>query len=274
MKWLKSNILLVVHAGSGSPLALRVQVRKVVIFSLLISGIFLSSVVGTLLFFREMEINRQLSRQVLEFRITDQLSKLAGKIESFAAPAVPVAAPGPNFVMAPKTEIRKPDAIKIDAVPLPSVAPESPPRVAKAESVKPIAARTDPRARLGDLSTDCEGELCTVKLALIPTSAGIAQGYLLVILELEVPRIGAATTSAQMRKRYLIYPGNITRDELTQDDVNALEGKSFKFSRALQTSVDFTVSSLLRPLAVNVYLYDSAKTLVHHERKPIETTVE
>ena len=49
--------------------------------------------------------------------------------------------------------------------------------------------------------------------------------------------------------------------------------KPFRISRALQTTAQFKIAKLLRPLAVNVYLFDRNKTLVTHERKVIETPV-
>ena len=55
-----------------------------------------------------------------------------------------------------------------------------------------------------------------------------------------------------------------------QDALTELARKPFRFTRALQTTATFAIGKLLRPLAVNAYLFDANKTLIHHERKVIE----
>ena len=80
-------------------------------------------------------------------------------------------------------------------------------------------------------------------VAMFPTSTGIAQGNLLLVLETEVPRIGGGNPTTQVRKRYFIYPGYQTVDDLDQDALGVLPSKPFHFSRALQTAATFQSAS-------------------------------
>jgi len=272
---LRSHLVVLILSGSGVPFALRLNARKLSILVLFVSSVFLTSITGSLLFFRELEINRRLEERVLELEMREQLAasptiEVAPAVErDFVAPTIPL-------VLAPISTVKK-EPLVISAAP-PTVTVPGTRAVANAEST---AAKIAPptelpsatvKARLGDLSIDCAPESCTSKLTLFPTSTGNAQGHLLVILETEIPRIGAARSAASsVRTRYFVYPGNLSRDELTQSDISRLERKPFKFQRVLNTTVDFKISNLLRPIAVNVYLYDASKSLIHHERKVIDT---
>ena len=110
-----------------------------------------------------------------------------------------------------------------------------------------------------------------MRFAMVPVGAGPASGELLVVLETEIPRIGAASPTTQVRKRYYVYPGNDTHDEVSEAMLQTLTRKPFRFSRALHTTAHFKIGKLLRPLAANVYVYDRNKVLVRHERRAIES---
>lgn len=125
--------------------------------------------------------------------------------------------------------------------------------------------------RVQEFLTDCQEGTCNVQLSLIPSQTGVAQGELLIVLEAEIPRIGTGSASSSVRKRFFTYPGNDPKDELTESQIHTLTRKPFRFAKALQTSTEFSVGEVLRPIAVNLYLYDSQGTLVQHERKPIES---
>ena len=125
-------------------------------------------------------------------------------------------------------------------------------------------------ARLGSLSSECQADNCSLKLELLPSGNGISQGELLIILETEVPRIGTGGYHSNQRKQFIFYPGYYSKDEFSISDVANFEKRPFKFSKTLSASVNFKVTRLLRPLALNIYLFDSRKTLIHHERKVID----
>ena len=91
------------------------------------------------------------------------------------------------------------------------------------------------------------------------------------ILETEIPRIGSAAVGENIRKRYFFHPVKTALDSVTEEMILQAERKPFKFTKALQTSVTFAVGKLLRPLAANVYLFDARGSLVHHERKIVES---
>jgi len=255
---LRPSLFVLIHAGQGIPFALRLNVRRLSGWLLTVSFTFLATVVGSLLFFRELEINRKLEEQLLVFQTKEKLLALGtaptrplpgpGSLISGTPPAAPAAAP-----TAPETAERTTSALASPTLPNPA------PEVATAVS-----------ARLGDLAVECLEEECSVRIAMVPTRTGTAQGELLMVLETEVPRIGTGNPTTQVRKRYFLYPGNQTRDELPEEAINEIQRKTFRFTRGLQTTATFTIGKLLRPLAVNVYLYDHTKTLIHHERKAIE----
>ncbi len=243
---LRSQLLITVHAGSGNPVAFRLNVQKISLLTVVLSIILLVSISGGLLFFRELEINRKLGDRLLEFEVKQNLMALN-------TPATPTSA-------APLAATQDP-ARNLDAA-LPVQSPSLP------------DANASGRARLAELNADCDSDRCSAKMALVPSAPGTATGQIVVVLETEIPRIGTANANVNIRKRYFIYPGYTTRDELTADDIGKIEGKTFKFTRALTTSADFEVGHLLRPLAMNIYLYDEAHTLIQHERKVIDTEEE
>lgn len=254
---LRSSLFVLIHSGQGVPFALRLNVRKLSGWVLTVSFTFLATGIGSLLFFRELEINRKLEEQLLVFQTKEKLVSLG------TAPARPLPGPGSLISGTPPTP----------AAPAPEPTTErTTSALASAGPSVPVepAAVTAVAARLGDLAVECFEEECQVRLAMVPTRTGTATGELLMVMETEVPRIGTGNPTTQVRKRYFLYPGNTTRDELPDEALNEVQRKPFRFTRGLQTTATFTIGKLLRPLAVNVYLYDHDRNLIHHERKAIE----
>lgn len=261
---LKDHLFVLIHGGSGVPYALRLNLRRISGFVLLASFAFLTASTGTLLFFRELEINRKLGDRLLEYETKEKLAAVG------FSPMRPT--PVPNTVSgAPISAIPAPVA-NVDrattAVPPPVTVASTVPSALPTEAV-PVANAV--RARVGELTADCLEEECEVILSMVPTQPGVAQGELLLVLETEIPRIGTGNPTTQIRKRFFIYPGAQTRDDLSQELLSDLQRKPFRFTRALRTTATFTTGKLLRPLAINVYLFDKDRTLIHHERKAIES---
>ncbi len=217
---------------SAPPYAARVDVRQVSRY-LTFGAIFMAvTSAGTLLFFREMEINRRLQEHVLRLETERGL-----------------------YVAHPL--------------------PQAPTRSAAEAVSHPVAveetsnAPASSAARINELRADCAEGVCSVKLAMSTVRPGTAAGQILFVLETEVPRIGATNPNTPVRKRFFLSPGESAQDELDPNQLSSLEQKPFRFSRALQTTSTFQVGALLRPLAVNVYVFDEQKNLLLHERKPI-----
>ena len=126
------------------------------------------------------------------------------------------------------------------------------------------------RALVQDITTECRQGHCKAVLSLTVQRPGTSEGALLMILEAEVPRIGPPTTLGAVRKRYFIYPGGIVKDSLDTAGLDTLEHKRFYFTRSLETVAQFNIGKLNSPLAINVYIYDNEKRLVHHERHALE----
>lgn len=258
---LKPNVFLLLHSGSGTPFAMRVDLRKLSMLLALIAVAFLLFLTGTLGFFRELENNRKLENKVLELESREKLAialqsaprMLAATPQSATPPATIVATP-----VTPKQTTIAPVASVPDAA-------------EKAETPAATAAPTPVNARIGDITPECEGQTCEIRVSMVPTSSGVVAGELLLVLETEIPRIGAGNPTTQVRKSYYSYPGLETRSEIDQEGLLTLRRKPFRFSRALQTVANFSIGKLLRPLAVNVYIFDREHNLVTHERKAIES---
>ncbi|MBI4404004.1 MAG: hypothetical protein HY537_07580 [Deltaproteobacteria bacterium] len=236
---LRPFLFLQIHPESGNPIAMRIDLNRVAFMLAAISTLFAALFLGTLLFFRELEINRKLSARMLELEIKTTLSQdstVASSITQQGAATAPdrQATLSTNF----DTQERTPAAV---------------------------------RAKIADLSTSCEEGTCLASVALMPTSPGQASGSLVLVLETEIPRIGPTMPSTVVRKRFFIYPGNESRDEFVPDDLSGVQGKTFQFSHALRTGASFNIGKLLRPLALNLYLMDRDGVIIHHQRKPIET---
>jgi hypothetical protein len=258
--WTRPHLFVQVHAGTGSPYAVRVNSKKLVGLVLFLGIAYCVFLTGSLLFFRELEVSRKLQERVLEFETAQKLSQqiqLASRTVAASGMAgVEPAAPKPALPAAPS--------------PVAAAAPPKVATTAPAEAAKMAAPVGTVAARIADLTNSCAEDGCQAKISMVPVASGVAQGQLLVILETEIPRIGSANPGSSVRRRFFSYPGNQTKDDMTQQDLEQLPRKAFRFSRALQTAVKFNIGKLLRPLAVNVYLFDSAGNRTHHERKTIE----
>jgi hypothetical protein len=115
------------------------------------------------------------------------------------------------------------------------------------------------KAKVSEINTECVAGKCGLRLVLVPAAPGSVEGSLVVVLETEIPRIGTANSTSSVQKRFFIYPGYHAKDEIDLKQVNLLEAKPFKMSRALTTNIDFQFGDLLRPFAVNVFIFDAKK---------------
>jgi len=219
-----SHALLLFGGRTGSPRAFRIETKKLWAIFLCFFSIFSIAVLGSLLFFRELEINRKLKEKVLSFELQETLSRTNPPVAETASAAV-------------------------------------------AQGLS-----TEVSARMEDLSVECIAKKCSVRTTIVPTATGLATGQIIVVLETEIPRIGLGNANARIRKRFFIYPGSLQKDELDPNLLAKLQQKPFRLSRALQTTTDFEIAQLLRPLAANVYLFAPDRTLLQHERRVIETT--
>lgn len=229
----KPHVSIWIHQGTGTPFAVRLDTRKLLSLCFLCFSLFFLFFLGTILFFREMERNRTLGSRVLELELKELVQSST-----------------------PATD-----------------ATVSVPLVSETKSTEESSfSGSDPRVhpRLSELTVDCAASLCIVKALMVPGASGTAQGQMLIILEAELPRIGPRDPATQIRKRYFIYPGYTSQDELSPETIESFDKKKFRFSRALQATAQFQIQKLMRPLAVNVYLYDDGNHLINHERKTIE----
>ncbi|MEZ4749813.1 MAG: hypothetical protein R3B54_04065 [Bdellovibrionota bacterium] len=221
------------HTGVGAPYALEISVRKVYALTSLIALVFVSLFLGTLLFFRELESSRQLSQALMELQIEKKLT------QNFSIQSVPATK----------------DAVKAEAIPVKAVEP------------KPIAVA---HGRISGLNVECTKDACDVALGMVPSRAGSAEGKLYVVLHNDVKRIGAATHTSGTLTQYIIYPGFEATDSLDITAVSKNGGKTFKFSKALQSNVRFELNPSLTPIAVEAFVFDVNGKLVSQERKAIE----
>ena len=241
-------LMILQGTGSAAPYAVRLNSRQLIRALVALGLTLFFAIVGTLLFFRELEINRKLMDRALRAEVREELTEALSPTRSVSlAVAAPTRAPTQIASTADDTDDGKTNAAHA-AVPSPTVA-----------------------AKVGELTADCDGDTCEADVAIVPTASGVAKGQILIILEAEIPRIGAANPDGQIRKRYFLYPSGQSRDDLDQASLSQLPAKAFRFTRALHTHADFDMGKLLRPLAVNVYLFDSEKNVVAHERKAIDT---
>lgn len=250
-------VQLFVQTSHGDPVSFKLDLSRTTKLISLISLVVLALFWGTLLFFRELETNRKLQAEVLETHLKLQLQNLSNPELS-----------SPNRQLGYTVNLTEDEALKKS--------------ISSEDSLNSNSASTGAKdfwlnlsgstvaARLGSLSSECQTSNCVVKIELLPAGNGISQGELLIVLETEVPRIGSRGISIQQRKQFILYPGYYSREELNNSDISVLEKRPFKFSKTLNASLNFKVTKLLRPLAVNVYLFDSRKNLTHHERKPID----
>jgi hypothetical protein len=248
---------LFIQPSEGEPVSLRVNLTRATKLLTVIAFVMIGLFWGTLFFFRELETNRKLQAEILEHKLKLQLKTLS-EPQAIA----------PNRQLGYTVNLNEDEDLK-------KVSSQS--KLGNAESDKLsekeswMALTGSPvSARLGSLSSECQADNCTVKLELLPAGNGVCQGELMIVLETEVPRIGTRGVSTSQRKQFILYPGYTSREELNLSNVTNFEKRPFRFSKTLNASVNFKVTKLLRPIALNVYLFDTRKTLIHHERKVID----
>ncbi len=243
--------------GSGAPYAARIALGRLSLYLVGATIAYAVTVMGTLLFFRELEINRKLQEHVLKLESEKRLYQSYPLPDRLLANA-PAPAAASNNAPSAQTPHHERTVAHANAT-----TAEKP----KAEG----AAASDVVARINDLRAECAEDNCSIRLGMVTSQPGTAVGKLLLVLETEVPRIGGANPSTPLRKRFFFYPGNSARDEMDPNQLGTLEQKSFRFNRVLQTNTVFKMGKLLRPLAINAYVFDSEKQLLQHERKVIES---
>lgn len=153
---------------------------------------------------------------------------------------------------------------------VPTIAPPISTTSALPEKTVSVETTTKVSTRLTDFDATCEEGKCTTRVGLVPSKTGLAEGGILILLEVEMIRIGSQATETEARKSYLAYPTQSVPSNLTDDSVASLQRKPFHFSRALQTTADFTPKNSERPVAAHVYVYNSDGELTLHDRKPLE----
>lgn len=250
----KPFVTMVVHTGSGEPLALRVSVRHFQRFATAAMVLVLVATAGSLLFFAEADRNRKLTGRLLQLEL-DAKMRVPGRPAAPAPATVPDASGG--------TERAAMAATSSEAI------PRAPARSAEPNTEE--ASGTPAQVRIGELGTECNEGTCRIRMSLNNTRTGSVSGNLLLVLEAAVPRIGSSSPESSVRRKYFVYPGGQSFDEWTSTSVAEHAPRGFQFNRSLQTTADFAVGKLLRPLALNVYLLDDAKNLVRHERRSMET---
>lgn len=239
---LGSDLVVTLKTRETEAVSFSVHMKSFVKCLSLVLFVFFAFGLGSLLFLRELEKSRKLEDRLLQMEIKTLLTA-----------QVPVVVALPP--QAPKTIVEE----KIAAP-------------AKVETQPPATIpETFVTARVQEFLPDCIEGKCTVSMSLTPSQTGVAQGELLVVLETEIPRIGTTNTNSPVRKRFFFYPTAEPKDEITDAQIPTLKRKSFRFGRALQTSTEFSIGEVLRPIAVNLYLYDAKGELIHHERKMIQS---
>jgi hypothetical protein len=255
---LRSRLFLFTHTANDSPYAISVNIKRIYVMLTFFSFGFLILFFGSLLFFREVEMNRHLEDRVLQLETRDQLwcannplptgDGISGTQSGFR---IPMALPN-----AFRAETSVPVARELD----------------QAAPAAAVSNDTFVKPRIEEFEVECTADSCSLTLSMVPTHAGVSQGRLLFVLESEVPRIGTSAVSSetQIREKYMTYPGNLSMDSFSPEDIANQPTKPFHFGRALQTSAEFKVGKLLRPLAANVYILAPDNTLLLHERKVID----
>ena len=236
-----SFVLQAGHSGTSSPYAARISITRLSTYLVGTAVVVAVMAMGTLLFFRELETNRKLQERLWRLEAEKRLYQSYPLPERLLA-----AAPTAPATAAPVDKTAAADKAKADAA---------------GEVV----------ARINDLRAECAEDNCSIRLGMVTAQPGTAVGQLLLVLETEVPRIGGSNPTAPVRKRFFLYPGNNARDELDPNALATLDQKPFRFNRTLQTNTVFKMGKLLRPLAVNAYIFDAQKAIIQHERKVIES---
>lgn len=248
----KDTIQLFIQPPEGAPISYKLDLKQASKLLVALGLTFLVLFWGTLFFFRELEKNRKLQEAFLE-------SELKLQVKTFSEPSVLP----PNRQLGYTVQL-EPDASLNSSTAASANSSTDPKESWMSLTVTPVSAR------MGSLSSECQIDNCSVKLELLPAGNGISQGELLIVLETEVPRIGSRVVNTQQRKQFIFYPGYLSKEEFSSSELSHYEKRPFKFSKTLNASVNFKVTKFLRPLALNVYLFDTRKNLIHHERKVIE----
>ena len=266
---LQEHLFISLQGGTGQPMFLRVAVRKLYSAVIFLCLAFAITLILSLLFFRELDRNQALEDRMLELETDKKLTQVVPP-RNEPAPTQSARSEAVRSEITRNTQSAT-STEPADESAKDNAAANHPPILAAASIAAEDVQLKPVTAKIADLSTECIEENCTVKLSLIPNSSGVAQGELLLILETEVPRIGATSNTTEVRKRYYLYPGLTNRDELDPSRVNDLEKKSFRFSHGLQTTANFPIGKLFRPIALNIYLFDANQAVILHERRVIET---
>lgn len=254
---IQNMVQLFIQPSEGEPVSLRLNLHKATQLITVLAFIMIGLFWGTLFFFRELETNRKLQAEVLDHKLKLQLKTLSEPQTI-----------NPNRQLGYTVNLNEDEELK-RASPQSKSESMASDKMSEKESWMTLMGATV-SARLGSLSSECQADNCSVRLELLPAGNGVCQGELLIVLETEVPRIGTRGVSTSQRKQFIVYPGYSSKEELSHSDITNLEKRPFKFSKTLNASVNFKVTKLLRPLALNVYLFDTRKTLIHHERKVID----
>lgn len=231
---------LTISSPSDSPVTFEVDPQKgisIVGTGLVVVGLLFA---GTLLFFRELEINRRLEERVLELRTNEKIAKLLA-----TTPAVPFVAQ------------------------VPKVAPAAPIETAE---VPELSAAVTVAARVSDTRITCGEGFCDAAVHLIPTAAGTTHGSLLLVLETELPHIGTAATAqpGQVERRvFHFYPTAPTQETFEKEEWKKATKKEFHFSRALTTKHQFQFDTVLKPLRLLIYVFDADAGLIQMEERTI-----
>lgn len=236
---LSESVLITISKGSGMPYSFRLYPRSVLPWTSFLFLLILVLGAGTVLFFRELELNQHLIEKLTILETDQKLGDTIGSVTS-----------------APTNDVKRATSA-IAATRLSGVSSAS-------TSVTSLP-------KVSELLVQCSDEACDVKLGMITSSAEGAEGSLTLVLETEIPRIGTSVSpEALVRKRYFIYPSGETRDTLSQADIGQLAQKAFRFSRALHTTASFKTGKLQRALVLHAYIFDSNRNLVQHEQKVIQ----
>jgi hypothetical protein len=246
------------QAEPHPPVFFRLSIQKLSLFAALFAFILTLSLTLSLFFFRELELNRKLEGKVLALETDNQLAQLQVGRASYV----------PQEIKPSTKSLASVPAKKEPVVSQPE--PAAAPAVVAKPVVSEAAVSRPAQARVSDLTSECDEKYCEIKLSLMPTGSGTVEGELLMVLELEVPRIGGGNAATANRKQYILYPGFQSVDELSPNELQDFEKRTFKFGRGLQTNASFEVNKLLRPIAIHVYLFDTEGTLIQHERRTVE----
>jgi hypothetical protein len=243
--------------SESEPVTFRVNLAQLSQIATVVFVMFLVLFWGTLLFFRQLEINRDLQAEILSTQLKLQLKTSSLTTE-----------PTWNRQIGYKVQLSEDLGNRNSELKQNNKVLSSDSSLQNDSWLE--LSHSMVSARLGSFSSECQLDNCSVKLELLPAGNGLAEGELLLVLETEVPRIGSRGLTSQQRKQFIVYPGYFSKDELSLSEISGFEKRSFKFSRTLNASVNFKTTKFLRPLALNIFLFDERKTLVRHERRAIE----